>query len=101
MIHLYSENNLFPLIGCHLNCSDNSEYELDEDFKKEEYIIYFEENILKDYVQTLNDYAEKKTKIKLINVSGPTGCGKTMLLQKEFKNILSDESKIERNFMQF
>ena len=94
LIHLHSENNLFPLIGCHLNCSDNSEYELDEDFKKEEYIIYFEENILKDYVQTLNDYAEKKTKIKLINVSGPTGCGKTMLLQKSLKTFFQMNPKL-------
>ena len=94
LIHLHSENNLFPLIGCHLNCSDNGEYELDEDFQKEEYIIYFEENILKDYVQTLNDYAEKKTKIKLINVSGPTGCGKTMLLQKSLKTFFQMNPKL-------
>ena len=28
-----------------------------------------------------------QTEIKLINVSGPTGCGKTMLLQKSLKRV--------------
>ena len=86
IIHSHSEDNLFPLIGCHLNIEEkDEEYKIDEDLQKEEYIIYFEENILKDYVQTLNDYAEKKSKTKLISVSGPSGCGKTMLLQKSLK----------------
>ena len=94
MIHLHSEKNLFPLIGCHLNISDSHEYILDEDLKKEEYLIYFEENILKDFVQTLNDYVEKKSKIKLINVCGPTGCGKTMLLQKSLKTFFQINLKL-------
>ena len=95
LLHLHTENNIFPLIGCHLNSSDNNaEYELDEDIQREDYIIYFEENILKDYVQTLNDYAEKKTKIKLINVCGPSGCGKTMLLQKSLKTFFQMQPKL-------
>ena len=94
LIHIHTENNLFPLIGCHLVSSDSAEYELDEDYQKEDYIIYFEENILKDYVQTLNDYVEKKSKIKLINVCGPTGCGKTMLLQKSLKTFFQMNPKL-------
>ena len=95
MINLHTEKNIFPLIGCHLNTSDNNaEYQLDEDIQMEDYIIYFEENILKDYVQTLNEFAEKKTKLKLINVCGPTGCGKTMLLQKSLKTFFQMQPKL-------
>ena len=94
ILHLHSESNLFPLIGCHLSSSDSVEYVQDEDFQKEDYIIYFEENILKDYVQTLNDYIEKKSKIKIINVCGPTGCGKTMLLQKSLKTFFQMNPKL-------
>ena len=94
LIHTHTEENLFPLIGCHLYCSENSEYELDEDFLKEDNIIYFEENIFKDYVQTLNDYVEKKSKIKLINACGPTGCGKTMLLQKSLRTFFQMNPKL-------
>ena len=42
MIHIHSENNIFPLIGCHLVSADSAEFELDEDYQKEDYIIYFE-----------------------------------------------------------
>ena len=94
LVHLHTENNIFPLIGCHLVTSDNEEYELDEDDQKEDYIIYFEENILKDYVKTLNDLIEKKSKTKLINVCGPTGCGKTMLLQKSLKTFFQMNPKL-------
>ena len=85
LIHIHRENNLFPLIGCHLVCSDSEEYRLDEDIIREDNIIYFEESILKDYIKTLNEYIEKKSKIKIISVTGPVGCGKTMLLSKSLK----------------
>ena len=94
LVHLHSEANLFPLIGCHLNSTKSEEYQLDEDFIEEEYIIYLEEKILQDYVQTLNDFAGKKSKIKLINISGPTGCGKTMLLQKSLKTFFQMNPKL-------
>ena len=95
LLHVHRENNLFPLIGCHLICSDNDEYQLDEDLIKEDNIIYFEENVLKDYVKTLNEHIEKKSKIKLISVTGPTGCGKTMLLNKSLKTFFQMNPKLK------
>jgi len=95
IIHTHSEDNLFPLIGSHLISVDNdAEYEINEDFKKEDYIIYFEENILKEFVETLNDYSEKKLKTKIISISGPVGCGKTMLLQKSLKTFFQMNPKL-------
>ena len=95
IIHTHSEENLFPLIGSHLISVDtDAEYEINEDFKKEDYIIFFEENILKELVATLNDYAEKKSKTKIISISGPVGCGKTMLLQKSLKTFFQMNPKL-------
>ena len=95
IIHTHSEDNLFPLIGSHLISVDtDAEYEINEDFKKEDYIIFFEENILKELVATLNDYAEKKSKTKIISISGPVGCGKTMLLQKSLKTFFQMNPKL-------
>ena len=95
IVHTHSEDNLFPLIGNHLLSVDSdAEYEINEDFKKEDYIIYFEENILKELVETLNDYVEKKIKTKIISISGPAGCGKTMLLQKSLKTFFQMNPKL-------
>ena len=94
LIHIHRENNLFPLIGCHLTFSDNEEYKLDEDIVREDNIIYFEESILKDYIRTLNEYKEKKSKIKIISVTGPVGCGKTMLLSKSLKTFFQMNPKL-------
>ena len=94
LIHVHKENNLFPLIGSHLVCSDNEEYTLPEEIKLEDNIIYFEENILKDYVETLNEYKEKTSKIKIISVTGPIGCGKTMLLNKSLETFFQMNPKL-------
>ena len=94
LIHIHRENNLFPLLGCHLVSSDTEEYKLDEDIIREDNIIYFEENILKDCVRTLNEYKEKKSKVKIISVSGPIGCGKTMLLNKTLKTFFQMNPKL-------
>ena len=94
LIHTHKENNIFPLIGCHLINYDNDEYTIDEDIIKEDNIIYFEENILKDCIATLNDYIEKKSKIKLISITGPIGCGKTMLLNKTLKTFFQMNPKL-------
>ena len=95
VVHTHSEDNLFPLIGNHLISVDNdAEYKINEDFKKEDYIIYFEENILKELVETLNDYVEQKSKAKIISIYGPAGCGKTMLLQKSLKTFFQMNPKL-------
>ena len=94
LIHVHRENNLFPLLGCHLVSSDNEEYQLDEDIIREDNIIYFEENILKDCVRNLNEYKEKKSKVKIISVTGPIGCGKTMLLNKTLKTFFQMNPKL-------
>ena len=94
LINIHKENNLFPLIGSHLFSSNNDEYRLDEDIIREDNIIYFEENILKNFVKTLNENIEKKSKIKLISVTGPLGCGKTMLLNKSLRTFFQMNPKL-------
>ena len=82
LIHKHTEYNLFPLIGTHLHSKDGNEYQLDEEIIKEDDIIYFEEEKLKDMVKLLNNFTNNKTKVKLINISSLTGCGKTLLLKR-------------------
>ena len=94
LINVHKENNLFPLIGCHLVSSNSEEYHLDEDIIREDNIIYFEENILKDFVKTLNENIQKKSKVKLISVTGPFGCGKTMLLNKSLSTFFQMNPKL-------
>ena len=94
LINVHKENKLFPLIGCHLVCSDNEEYRLDEDIIREDNIIYFEENILKDFAKTLNENNEKKSRIKIISVTGPIGSGKTMLLNKSLNTFFQMNPKL-------
>ena len=94
LIHVHRENNIFPLIGCHLISNDSEEYQINEDIIKEDNIIYFEESILKNCVKTLNELVEKKSKIKLISITGPIGCGKTMLLSKTLKTFFQMNSKL-------
>ena len=40
LIHVHKDNNLFPLLGCHLITIDNDEYQLDEDIIRVDNIIY-------------------------------------------------------------
>ena len=94
LINVHKENNLFPLIGSHLVTSNNEEYHLDEDIIREDNIIYFEENILKDFVKILNENIQKKSKVKLISVTGPFGCGKTMLLNKSLGTFFQMNPKL-------
>ena len=82
LINKHTENNLFPLIGTHLHSKDGSEYQLDEEIVKEDDIIYFEEEKLKDMVKLLNNFSNNKTKVKLINITSLTGSGKTLLLKR-------------------
>ena len=82
LLHKHIESNIFPLIGTHLHSKDGNEYQLDEEIIKEDDIIYFEEEKLKDIVKLLNNYTNMKTKVKLINISSLSGCGKTLLLKR-------------------
>ena len=82
LIHKHTESNLFPLIGTHLHTKDGNEYQLDEEIVKEDDIIYFEEEKLKDMVNLLNNFINNKTKVKLINITSLTGSGKTLLLKR-------------------
>ena len=81
MIHKHSESNLFPLIGgqTNSNLSDNQYY---KDYINSKNIIYLEKNMLDDCVKNINDYINDKSKIKLININGLLGCGKTLFLKK-------------------
>ena len=82
LIHKHTESNIFPLIGTHLHSKDGNEYQLDEEIVKEDDIIYFEEEKLKDMVKILNNFTSNKIRIKLINITSLTGCGKTLLLKR-------------------
>ena len=95
LIHKHTEPNLFPLIGTHLHSKDETEYQLDDEIVKEDDIIYFEEQTLKDMVKLFNYYALNKTKVKLINVTSLTGCGKTLLLRRCLDNFFQENLKLK------
>ena len=75
-------NNLFPLIGTHLHDKDDAEYDKDSEILKENNIIFLEEENLRNIVKIMNDFTLNRTKIKLINITGVYGCGKTLLIKK-------------------
>ena len=95
LIHKHTELNLFPLIGTHLHSRDESEYQLDDEIIKEDDIIYFEEQTLKDMVKLFNYFVLNKTKVKLINVTSLTGCGKTLLLKRCLDNFFQENLKLK------
>ena len=95
LIHKHTEPNLFPLIGTHLHSKDETEYQLDDEIVKEDDIIYFEEQTLKDMVKLFNYYVLNKTKVKLINVTSLTGCGKTLLLRRCLDNFFQENLKLK------
>ena len=95
LIHKHTELNLFPLIGTHLHSKDEIEYQLDDEIIKEDDIIYFEEQTLKDMLKLLNYFVLNKTKVKLINVNSLTGCGKTLLLKRCLDNFFQENLKLK------
>ena len=95
LIQKHTELNLFPLIGTHLHSKGGEEYQLDEEIIKEDDIIYFEENTLKDIVQLLNNFTLNKTKIKLVNITSLTGCGKTLLLKRSLDTFFQMNIKLK------
>ena len=95
LLHKHTENNLFPLIGTHLHTKDGNEYQLDEEIVKEDDIIYFEDEKMKDMVKLLNNYTNNKTRVKLINISSLTGCGKTLLLKRCLDTFFQMNNKLK------
>ena len=95
LINKHIESNLFPLIGTHLHSKDGNEYQLDEEIIKEDDIVYFEEEKLKDMVKLLNNFTNNKTKVKLINISSLTGCGKTLLLKRCLDTFFQMNNKLK------
>ena len=75
-------NNLFPLIGTHLHEIDDVDYDNNKELLKEDNIIFLEEENLRNIVKIMNDFTLNRTNIKLINISGVYGCGKTFLIKK-------------------
>ncbi len=92
-------SNLFPLIGTHLHDKEDSEYENNYILGKEDNIIFLEEENLRNIVKIMNDFTLNRTVIKLINITGVSGCGKTLLLKKCLDTYFEANSKLKETLI--
>ena len=99
LMNVHYISNLFPLIGTHLHDKEDSEYENNYELSKEENIIFLEEEKKRDIVKIIKDFALNSGKIKLINITGVSGCGKTLLLKKCLDSYFETNEKLKETLI--
>ena len=99
LINEHYVSNLFPLIGTHLHDKEDYEYEHNYELAKEDNIIFLEEETKRDIIKIIKEFALNKTKIKLINITGVSGCGKTLLLKKCLDSYFESNEKLKETLI--
>ena len=93
-IHYFNqEENVIPLIGSHLHFltdyNNISEEEINIINEKKYLNFYYKQDII-HIVNLLKNYIQKNNTIKIININGFNGCGKTLFLSQSLNTFFRD-----------
>ena len=83
------EDNIIPLIGSHLHFFNNYNNISAEDIKiinEKTYLNYFDKEQIIHFVNLLKNYLQNNNEIKLININGFNGSGKTLFISQSLNS---------------